>query len=139
MPKLAIFTNLQILFLIELFEKDSINNKKKEIPLRFNIRFNTNYSYKCLYLHYLKNSKSFQNVNKSKSDEKTAISNTKRKLKNAVDSNILPISKKQKVNDMMDNNEFEINLSSFLNTIFYDNNLKVNYRENIDFLLINTT
>ena len=137
MPKLAIFTNLQILFLIELFEKDSINNKKKEIPLRFNIRFNTNYSYNCLYLHYLKNSKinidSFQNVNKSKSDEKTAISNTKRKLKNAVDSNILPISKKQKVIVMMDNNEFEINLSSFLNTIFYDNNLVVNYRENIDF------
>ena len=68
-----------------------------------------------------KNSKininSFQNVNKSKSDEKTAISNTKRKLKNAVDSNILPISKKQKVIDMMDNNEFEINLSSFKKNI----------------------
>ena len=81
MPKLAIFTDLQILYLIELFEKDSINNKKKEIPLRFNIRFNTNYSYNCLYLHYLKNSKinidSFQNVNKSKSDEKTSILNTK--------------------------------------------------------------
>ena len=54
MPKLAILTDLQILYLIELFENDSINNKKMEIPLRFNIRFNTNYSYKCLYLHYLK-------------------------------------------------------------------------------------
>ena len=28
MPKLAILTDLQILYLIELFENDSINNKK---------------------------------------------------------------------------------------------------------------
>ena len=62
-------------------------------------------------------------------------SNTKRKLKNAVDSNILPISKKQKVIDMVENNEFEINFSNFLNTIFYDSNLVVNYRENIDFFI----
>ena len=54
MPKLAILTDLQILYQIELFENDSIINKKMEIPLRLNIRFNTNYSYKCLYLHYLK-------------------------------------------------------------------------------------
>ena len=105
MPKSAvILTDLQITYLIELFENDSINDKRIEIPLRFNIKFSSKYSYNCLQIYYLKNG-----YNKS--------SNTKRKLKNAVDSNILPISKKQKVIDMMDNNEFEINLSSFKKNI----------------------
>ena len=113
---------MQITYLIELFENDSINDKRIEIPLRFNIKFSTKYSYYCLQTCYLKNG-----YNKS--------SNTKRKLKNDVDSNILPISKKQKVIDMVDNNEFEINFSNFLNTIFYDRNLVVNYRENIDFFI----
>ena len=39
MPKSAIIlTNLQIIYLIELFRNDSINNEKKEIPIRFNIK-----------------------------------------------------------------------------------------------------
>ena len=38
MPKSAvILTDLQITYLIELFENDSINDKRIEILLRFNI------------------------------------------------------------------------------------------------------
>jgi len=68
MPKSAvILTDLQITYLIELFENDSINDKRIEIPLRFNIKFSSKYSYNCLQIYYLKNG-----YNKS--------SNTKRKL-----------------------------------------------------------
>jgi len=38
MPKSAVlFTDLQLIYLSELFENDSINNKRIEIPLRFNL------------------------------------------------------------------------------------------------------
>ena len=51
MPKSAvILTDLQITYLIEFFENDSINDKRIEIPLRFNIKFSTKYSYYCLQL-----------------------------------------------------------------------------------------
>ncbi len=55
MPKSAVlFSDFQLIYLIELFENDSINNNRIEIPLRFNLIFNTNYSYYCLNVHYLK-------------------------------------------------------------------------------------
>ena len=73
----VILTDLQITYLIELYENDSINDKRIEIPLRFNIKFSTKYYYYCLQTYYLKNG-----YNKS--------SNTKRKLKNAVDFSGLP-------------------------------------------------
>jgi hypothetical protein len=41
MPKsVVILTDFQNFFLTQLFENESINNKKKEIPLRFNKKFN---------------------------------------------------------------------------------------------------
>jgi hypothetical protein len=44
MPKSALlFTDLQLIYLIEHFENDLINNKRIEIPLRFNFKFNTHY------------------------------------------------------------------------------------------------
>ena len=53
MPKSAvILTDLQITYLIELFENDSINDKRIEIPLRFNIKFSSKYSYNCLQIIY---------------------------------------------------------------------------------------
>ena len=57
MPQSAIIlTNLQVIYLIELFENNSkFIYKNKEIPFRFNIKFNTKYSYKFLYIHFLKN------------------------------------------------------------------------------------
>ena len=60
------------------------------LPIRFNIKFNSNYSYYFLYLHFLKNGinnnsginiSSIQNTNKSKREEKNIFSNTKRKRK----------------------------------------------------------
>ena len=51
MPKsTVILTDLQITYLIELFENDSINDKRIEIPLRFNIKFSSKYSYNCLQI-----------------------------------------------------------------------------------------
>ena len=45
MPKLAILTDLQIINLIQLFENDSINNKKIEIRFNINIRINV-----CIFI-----------------------------------------------------------------------------------------
>jgi hypothetical protein len=94
MPKSAVLlTDLQLIYLIELFENDSINNKRIEIPLRINLKFNTNYSYSCLNVHYLKiccNKNSTVNINssqkryKNNSEERISILNGKSKLKNDV-------------------------------------------------------
>jgi hypothetical protein len=106
MPKSAVlFTDLQLIYLIELIENDSINNKRIEIPFRFNLKFNTNYSYYCLNVHYLKiccNKNSTVNINssqkryKNNSEERISILNGKRKLKNDVVVNKDQIFKKQK-------------------------------------------
>jgi hypothetical protein len=77
MPKSALlFTDLQLIYLIEHFENDLINNKRIEIPLRFNFKFNTNYSYYCLNVHYLKiccNKNSRVNINSSQKDIKIIV------------------------------------------------------------------
>jgi hypothetical protein len=145
MPKSAVLlTDLQIVHLIELFDSDSINNKTIEIPLRFNSKFNTKYTYYRLYVHYLKvgsnknsrvNINSLQNRNKTINPDKMTIINGKRKLKNDVVVNKDQISKKQKLIDILENNELDINVHKFFNRMFVENNIVVNYKENIDYFI----
>ena len=145
MPKSAVlFTDLQLIYLSELFENDSINNKRIEIPLRFNLKFNTNYSYYCLNFHYLKiccnknstvNIKSSQKRFKNNSEERITILTGKRKLKNDVVVNKDQISKKQKFFEIVMKNQLEINVHKFLIGIFLENNLVVEYSENIDYFI----